>query len=414
MALTKIQSPDALALSNNPMFLVSTPTSAYSGYTGYYVQYELYDSSSTLLFQSDVKVYEGIYGGKAVWNMNKVAENYTTYSVHPLTGTTGIYSTPECMFWYKISAKEYNNTSLLYNYANFATGYTIQGAINQEYEFDYTDYITTGNGKFLSPWVGKRVVRMTDSFTLSWIHKISNIYIKAIAVDVYCSDGSIKNYSYISNVYTASTTVQNVGIGPREIESMTFQTGYTVTATTDATNILTSNGSTKYIVKGLDASINRCTEEVEFEISTECNLIEDIQLMWLNKLGAWDSYTFYKEFHKQLKIEKETFKKNNFQFLGNKMVVMPYERGETILDMDVTEHYTVISKILSNTMSTNLATLFESPEVYWLKKDGSTITAIPIMIDADTIEIKNNYNRPDRAIYTFNFYKANKNITLNS
>ena len=429
------QTPSFVSLVNNPMWVVAAPSS-YSASTGYYVNLKFLPYvSSTEFFSSNINIYPSVYEGNAVFDCHNVIKNRVTYSTLPLTGTTGVYAMSDPLYKYKVFAYDYTGSTITNTNTMFFYGFGLLGGKNQdESEFNYTEYTASGGGLFLSPWVGSRTVRMGDTAVLSWLHKFyGSKYILAIAIDVYCGDGSIKNYSYYNNIYANITAIETFSCGPREIDKLIWMTGYTVVPTANETNILSSNNATKYVIKGIDISENNVTEEIEFIIDYYCPLIEDVQLMWLNKYGSYDTYTFYREFRKNLSITKDTYIQNNYEMINGIMGTPIWNRGETVLSMDVREEFMVKSKILTNDMSKNLAKIFESPEVFWIQKGDlmddtilyydptpQTTTvqipqciAIPVIINEESIEVKNNENRPDRAIYSFKFYKSNKNITIN-
>ena len=151
------------------------------------------------------------------------------------------------------------------------------------------------------------------------------------------------------------------------------------------------------------------SEVITYNIDYDCALTEPVELMWVNELGGFDFYTFYREVHKYMTSEKETFKKNDYGYINGSIVTTQDSRGETVLTNRINKSVLVKSKVLTDDMSNNLSGIFKSPEVFYMEQDG---TVNPVIINMDSIEVMTNKNRPDRAIYNFEFRYANDTNTI--
>ena len=82
-----------------------------------------------------------------------------------------------------------------------------------------------------------------------------------------------------------------------------------------------------------------------------------------------------------------------------------YDRGTSSLDTVVTDTYRVTSNWITEADSEWLMQIFTSPEVYWVKEDG---TSVAINITTSSVERKQKIN--DQLInYTLEFQLSNKN-----
>ena len=412
MALSLIQTPSFVSLSNNYNFIVTDPTTAYSGLTNYYVQYELVNlQNSTTIIKDNVNVYNSVYGGYAIYDTHRVLNNYVTYDTAPLLGALGFYSTINNIFHYGINAYEFTGSTLLSSTINIFSGLTILGVVDRNVTFNYVNYIMDGpNKKFRTNWIYPYYTRKTDRGSLSFAVKDFTSFKYRMRVEI---DGNQIWWS-AGTPLTGNTQdrIQYFGSGYYEVDH-TFFTG----ATGLGFNILSSVSAKTYKMFLVNDGVGQViqsplSEVVKFVVDDSCPLIENIELMWLNEMGAYDFYTFYRERHKEYKSTKTLFNKKDYGLSNGSLIVPQYSRGEVTLNNNIVTNISVISKVLDNNMSKNISGLFTSPEVYWLNNDVTPVEINPITIDMETLEIKDNKNRPDRAIYTFNFRLSNEKNTI--
>lgn len=427
MSLTLVQEPSTINLSHNYMWLEAKPDGAYSALTGYHVRYEvLNDDTNEILFTNVVKVYDSIWNANAVYDCHKAIQNYLSYDdTLPLTGTYGDYSTTNGLIKIQINAYEYTGNTLVSTTLNFSNFWVFYGgrSRNDIYNFAFTQYMPTNTtSKFLSDWIGNRTVRTNSIGSLKFFSQIPGytaVYKDSLVV-VY-TDGTYDQYYHVLNSGMATTKdhLKYIGAGYYEVDSAGWLSAgtpaiYGVLSTPPYAN---SGKTADYYTLHLDdIGGNQISERVRFDIDRSCSTIDTYQLIWVNKLGGWDWYTFNREVHKSKDLVKTNYRKIDYGIAsGTDMGTRTFWRGETILNLDSTDVYTVVSKILDNNMSKNLGGVFESTEVYLVEGGvvGEGLNIFPVIIDMDSVEIPNNYNRPDRAIYKFNFHKANKNVTLN-
>ena len=150
----------------------------------------------------------------------------------------------------------------------------------------------------------------------------------------------------------------------------------------------------------------KISETKTIKIKKECSKFEKIPLIFLDKLGSFIPYTFT-----MLNRERKRIERTNYQqFYGRyapaeqDWTYRSFDRGKKSLDTVVTEQFTINSNWVDNKTSEFLMTLFESPEVYFIR-DG---VAFAINLTVSTVEKKKTIN--DGVInYTLTFELSNKN-----
>ena len=144
-----------------------------------------------------------------------------------------------------------------------------------------------------------------------------------------------------------------------------------------------------------------------FCINDNCTRYEDIQLVFMDKLGSFIPFHFDLVNRQNNSIKRVNFQKDYgvYAMASTNWKYKTYSRGTSSLDTQVNETFTITSNWVNQTQSDFLMTLFESPEVYWFKEDG---TVLAINITNTSVERKQVIN--DLIInYTINFELANKN-----
>ena len=415
MSLTPIQYPTSVYPANNYMFVVADPSNAYSAITDYYVQFEVFNAdTNTSLIKNNVKVYPNVYNGYAVFDIHKVLNNTVSNDIKPILGSLGFYSSQYGFTKYNVNAYEFSGATPLTTYLNFCSGYTFDGVVDRNTTWNQNAFVTTTPGaRFLTNWTYPYYVRVNDRHALSFWNSFTQQY--KMVLNVNKPDGSTVLAWTLTSPVSGGTTLDHLqyfGSGYYEVDH-TLWTGATLYS-----GILTSNSAVSYTLQlySVNHSLpwNPVSEIAEYIVDNDCTLIENMELMWQNEMGGYDFYTFYRERHKSWKTEKTTYDKIDYSYSNGQIVTQEYSAGETILTNKVTTHYKVRSKVLDNDMSVNLAGIFLSKNVYWLHKltTSDTVEYNPIIIDDESYEVMNNYNRPNRAIYEFTFRLSNEKNTI--
>lgn len=123
---------------------------------------------------------------------------------------------------------------------------------------------------------------------------------------------------------------------------------------------------------------SRVSEIKTYKLLQNCKPYQPVRLMFVNREGGNDYFTFTLDTKRSVNIEKTLYTK-----------ILPYNysvgmRGDTTISQRVKPQYVITSDWLDDKESIWLEQLLTSPEVYWL--DGSNI--IPIVITDTAYEVK--------------------------
>ena len=95
-----------------------------------------------------------------------------------------------------------------------------------------------------------------------------------------------------------------------------------------------------------------------------------LQLMWLNRYGAYDFYTFTEGKDEGINIERQSFKTWNVDWDSNNPTKEEYSRGLTDFEVRMSETHVINSGFINNPDMVFLEEVYTSPEVYEIKEDG--------------------------------------------
>jgi len=139
-----------------------------------------------------------------------------------------------------------------------------------------------------------------------------------------------------------------------------------------------------YLESGITAS-----ETLKYKLSSECspyNRSEWIRVVWLNRQGGWDYFTFTRDVKKVVSIKRDEYERTpawdyNIGDRGNKIFATMAE-----------EIFTIQSNWITEKEAQWLETLMTSPEVYILDVDDNAPTGgdykLPIIIQGNNYEVK--------------------------
>lgn len=416
------QQPDTIQPANNYIWCEMDPASVagsgpvFSGLTNYYVQFELYNyDTNQVILKNNVKVYDGIWRGFAVFDMHRVLQNYVSFDYRP--STIGFADSTYAFYSYGLNVYEYTGATLLSACTNAFghASYVFNGARPKNETWDQHDYyLMSSAGDFLSDWEGPRYYREQDMNLLAFFDrdagagyniKWARIKLYKDGAPVTFASGGTSLFVQSSTGSTPATTNERYryfGCGPYNIN----WTGMYDSFGNLFYNIIDIYEPDYYTILFENDMHAVMSETITCYIERDCVKIEEVSLHWLNKLGGWETYCFFGEVHQFSDIKRETYRRIDYSQGGSyNMSVAQKTRGTQILNLDVIDRWSVVSKVLNDTMSKNLSTIFESPEVYWNVNtyDGKTwnLETRPIAIIDESVEVQRNRN--GRAIYKFDF-----------
>lgn len=142
-----------------------------------------------------------------------------------------------------------------------------------------------------------------------------------------------------------------------------------------------------YLQNGVTAS-----ETLKYKLRNECspyNANEWIRVLWLNRQGGWDYFTFTRDVKKSVAITRSEY---------NRILDWDYsvgDRGRTIFATKAEEIFTIQSNWITDNEAKWLEELMTSPEVYIIGNDNDTLYSspstaykLPIIVTQNSYEVK--------------------------
>lgn len=131
------------------------------------------------------------------------------------------------------------------------------------------------------------------------------------------------------------------------------------------------------------------TKTYRFNLA-DCQKYTPIQLAWLNELGCWDYFTFELASIKQLRIQRESIRKQFGNWnAGADFTYEYYEGGERVTKIEADKEYTVNSDWLNDETFVWLQSLLMSKDVLTPDENGNYV---PVIITDNDYQIKQSVN----------------------
>lgn len=151
------------------------------------------------------------------------------------------------------------------------------------------------------------------------------------------------------------------------------------------------------------------SEVFTFNVETFCNRagVRQLQLMFKNRYGHYDYFTFLAGKDEGLGIERKSYKKWNVDWGSNDPLKQSYSRGTTDANVKITETHVIYTGFLNQPEFMYIEELYTSNEVYEIQEDGNLR---PIVI-LDTEFIRK--NKGNKVITNLELtYAYSNNISL--
>lgn len=116
-----------------------------------------------------------------------------------------------------------------------------------------------------------------------------------------------------------------------------------------------------------------------YRLDPDCNINENVRLVWLNSFGGWDYFNFKVGGKQSINVERQTFKK----LLSRNYSIG--DRGDTTFAQKAEESWSIQSNWITEAESEWLVNLIQSREVYEIKSDGNLY---PIQILDTSYQVK--------------------------
>lgn len=157
------------------------------------------------------------------------------------------------------------------------------------------------------------------------------------------------------------------------------------------------------------------SEFVEYYLEDNNCLSDPVHILFLNRQGVFDTYTFDRKAIEEKSIERKTYAQGGIRDLNN-YSQLSTQRRNVIYDQDIKVEMQVESWYLEDNDKNIIMDIFQSPEIYiikdhnWTGKTEKSYTPylLPVTLMADTItEYKNRYNKIFQYSFSFEYTPIN-------
>jgi len=285
------------------------------------------------------------------------------------------------------------------NQVQSTTEYSWNGGLQYKeflsYDIDdfYISSLPSSQGRFLTNGPKTRKVREGEVEYLSLINwDNSTLYNMTAVYKSYTSNGTlIDTYTINLGSSTKVHKVLQLGVGRENLDTYL-----------DFTN------ATYYTVHIEDSLGTQISEQITYLIDTECYRFTQKRLMWLNRLGGWDFFTFNLRSDKTIDINRNEYKRN-LRSYDSSTDLYNYsmgDRGRTTYIVEASETETCFSNWIRDDEMSWMEELYTSPEVY-LIEDTTNMLPINITDDSVTLGKAENYGLVS---YTITFKHSNDRV----
>lgn len=413
---------DALlpSLSYNRNHRITNGVIATQSICNYRINYGL--SYNPNLVWSELGDYSGYFGaGFTAAHGFKVGDVISIQSQNPfLAGTTSIrsiFSATQCVFQKTFATTSYVSTGYISDLNRItgtsATFFGYNGT--RQYDEAYND------AGLLYDFYQPLVVEGAFSTSSRFLTSFSASEFKPVRIDewetasnfVYQNGGWPGNNAiWRYNLYDSTSSIISSHTFSMSIPTTTLPVGITrVDIPTGPKNLIamgiTMSGVDSYSVhwaQGAGASSSITSSEVKFyKIDNKCTQYTPVRIMYLNRWGAFDYFTFTLVNTRTFNTTRTEMKKE----LGFFYKVGDRER--TNVSVGVIEQHQVNSDWIDESNYNHLSELHTSPEVYVIAENGD---AYPIMVKDSQFKFKT--HRVDKLINYEMIYETSYTIqTIN-
>jgi len=163
------------------------------------------------------------------------------------------------------------------------------------------------------------------------------------------------------------------------------------------------------------------SEFVVFDLAEDNCMSDPVHILFMNRQGVWDTYTFDRKAIEEKKIKRESYAQGGIQDLQF-YSQLSTQRRDVIYDQKISEFIDVDTWYLEDNDKAIIMDLFQSPEVYIMKnqsffnEDGTfrgpktyNPYLLPVTVDVKSIkEFKNRYNKVFKYSFSFEYSPINQ------
>lgn len=325
----------------------------------------IFDVYINLVFITRLERFPFGADGYATVDISTIAQDYVSYNLHE--NLVGFEKNAECIKYIHVQCGEAYDNSLTCSdgitiYPNLLMSDLIlfwNAALQKDefinYDADtYLNYLT-GQTKWLSNMPDNTRIGIDDKFVMNFL-QFSNVtpdFVKIVTydysmnvIDTYNIDNTLGGFFVDVSQYLVS-----FGCGPSQLNSTPLSLGVQPVIADDVYFYSIQ------LMKDESPGESELSDIKLFEVDKRCSKYTAKRLMWLNRLGGFDSYTFSMENETNINIARNEFTKKYSNLSLS-------ERGITTISVDASESYIYNSDWMTEQEDLWIKELYTSIEVY--------------------------------------------------
>ncbi|WP_395652530.1 hypothetical protein [Brevundimonas sp.] len=330
--------------------------------------------------------------GYGLFNAKRIVENYLTQNF--AYGTITVQLASSSILKLNVDYyEEYGSTPTLYSISTSPDVYCWTASLDPN---EWVDYTYVSRYRLMPSEIGisqlltnnaTHKIKLTERATISALVGASGA-VNDIGVFAYNSAGTLIKTTYILNPYWAvsSTGQRFINIPAGTLNLNQILNANLNVATQNQGNIIPSNTS-YYIIK-TDGTGSAASIPVRYNIDDSCSKYEPVRIYFLNKLGAYDAFTFDLVSRENNTIERKKYRRNLGGFSGTSFVYTDFQRANIIYDTQINETLTINSNWITDAEAIWLEELLTSPITYMETASGIEVVNV---INSD-YEVKKTIN----------------------
>lgn len=237
--------------------------------------------------------------------------------------------------------------------------------VNTDFTDDYLLVTTSTDNKFLTNYVGYKPVKLLEVETQNFMIDTPGLSSYSLVLRTYDNTNTIIQTLATSSVFTSTLKYFTIPVGTENLIN-----------TYNDSSIF--NGVSTYDLS-IWRSGTRRSEYLYRKIDNICSIYPNVRIVFLNRMGGYDYWTFDRDNKRTVNINRTEYKK----------VLRPNygigERGQTTLAQDVQHTFSLNSNWVSESDYAYLEELISSPNVYIVESNGELT---PINITDTSYQIK--------------------------
>ena len=389
MAITILQAPSPLQPAYNELnYLVTSSNKAQTNFR-YVCDIYINNAYADRLSAPPHPTY-----GTGMFNPARIIENYVNNDVDLTT------------YGFGTNNNSYINYVLKFgeSYGSLATGSTVypnQTITGTKYVwnaiYDYEDWVGYSSGTIQAGSSSTRF--LTNRPSSGDIQFTENYYLYANTIT---SGSTGIDYAYIVTKDSSNATINTAKVN-NPYKAFPTQGSRFLRFAAGANNInqipssqITLGGQPiinstdyAYTIQFFNSSNTAVTEQHRFTINSTCTKYTTYRIWFLNKLGGYDAFTFYRKNMFTSDVKRENFKSNLGVMGASSFTYTKQQRAITQYSTKIKDLVSCESDFVSEAQMVWLEELITSPDVY-VEKDG---VLVPINITTSTHERKLQVNK---------------------